>query len=227
MKANYLIVLPLLGLISINSVHAEEPRVVEEPQKNPDDRSKVESWYFNLGMSYVRNGYGKSAQSAVSAFNTVSSNSTSLSLALGLEIGVYFPITNTIALGITDSGLVDVYVSSGVSSSLSSTQRTLSISQSFIGPSAQFFLSGDFIGSGFYVRTDAGLSYFQIANETKVGTTTTKSDDFEFGYGFQGGIGYGIPTSPGARILLDALYSYRSSASYSSGALTIGISMLF
>jgi hypothetical protein len=227
MKITHILVLSSLAIAPLYPVHAEEQAKTEEPAKNPDDRSKVESWYVNLGLNYVRNGYGKDAKTVVDLFNSVSSNSTSLSLALGLDIGVYFPITNTIALGIIDNAIADAYSATGVSSSFSSVSRSLTIAQGFIGASAQYFLSGDYIGKGFYVRTDAGVSYFQVSAESTVGGATVKGSDSEVGYGFQGGVGYGIPTSPGARVLLDALYSYRATSHYSSGSLTAGVSILF
>ena len=77
------------------------------------------------------------------------------------------------------------------------------------------------IGQGFFFRADAGAAKFSIVADG-LGNSTS-----DWGWGGLVGGGFGIPITPGTRILFNVNYSIRHVEGESVGALEFSIGGLF
>lgn len=137
---------------------------------------------------------------------------------IGFDVAAYIPLpgSNNTIVGIDASGALDSYTYPGFlweSASITMTHALLSLSSMY------FFKE---IGSGLFVRADAGLSRLQVDVSDIFMEFEATSD---FGIGFLIGIGIAFPTSYSAKVLLNVDYSSRrvEGEDYKILGLNIGV----
>lgn len=100
---------------------------------------------------------------------------------------------------------------------ISGASEYVSIRQHLMAASIMHFY-GDEIGSGFYVRGDAGIAILRI--ESDIASPVVKDE----GIGVLAGIGYGLPLSEDTRLLFGLSFKYNKigGRDYRSTVFTIG-----
>ena len=120
-------------------------------------------------------------------------------------------------LGVIINAVGDSYEISG---------NKVSIYQYLYSASGMYFF-GPNIGSGFFLRGDAGVAQYAISYSGPSSTGSTISDKSKAGFGILAGGGYAIPISPETRMLINANLAHRSADSEKVNTVSVTVGLLF
>lgn len=172
-----------------------------------------ESWYANFGLGFVNFKHPSEVEQVISAIDSLPGITRS-QFAMDL-LGVYFPVAPTTAVGFAiDTESDQLSDASG---------NSLSLNTSLFGFSAMHFL-GHEIGEGVFFRGDIGAAKAEVVSQFGNTRTVFASDS---GSGILLGVGYGIPISAGARILLSLEFANKNINGYSYGATRTIVSIFW
>ncbi len=95
----------------------------------------------------------------------------------------------------------------------------MQINQYLLSFSAMHFVGRE-IGDGFFLRGDAGLAWMAV-------DSTSGNAESDMGVGILLGCGYGIPVTPGTRILLNLNYAIRKVEGDTIKTVNVSVGGLF
>ncbi len=185
---------------------------LRDDESEMDGKNKLESWYTHWGLGYANISYPSPLNRQLEVLaeqDGVSHASVSVDL-----FGFYWPLSEQTILGGTANAFGDAYAVDG---------ETLSIGGATIAVSAMHFVM-DRIGSGFFVRADAGPSSLRVERSDGFRTVSVDSNT---GFGWLAGGGYGLPVSAGTRLLLHVNYASRQIDGETFSNWAISVSGLF
>jgi len=181
------------------------------PEETTSQSNRLESWYTNWGLGYAGIGYPSNTESAL---NSLAAQDGVSHAAVSLDfLSFYLRRGEHTLLGGGINAFGDAYSVDG---------ESFSVGGSTIGLSAMHFLT-DRIGKGFFLRADAGPAQIRVKSSSGLGSV----DHSESGFGFLVGGGYGVPVSPGTRLLLNANYASRSIEGETYSTFNLSVSGLF
>jgi len=179
------------------------------PVKSYAGDNKLESWYAYWGLGYADIKYPTELDNLLTWVEKQPGVSH-LSLCFD-GLGFYFPRGPRTITGFVINTWGDRYEINNESMQLNGYLFSLSF---------MHFLNHR-IGRGFFIRGDAGAAKFSIVSD---GLGSSSSD---WGWGGLVGGGFGIPITPGTRLLFNINYSIRHVEGESVGALEISVGGLF
>jgi hypothetical protein len=165
--------------------------------------SRNESWYTYWGLGFSRPSYSGVAGEKV---DQLRDNKNVSNFGLNADLaGFYWPVNNhQTAVGFVANIISDRYALEN-NEGIQITQYSLNLS------GMHFF--GANIGSGLFLRADAGVGAFVSSynepTQDKNGTVIN-SRSSSAGFNALGGVGYAVPVSQGARLLIAANYSFHT-----------------
>ena len=204
----------LVGQIAVTSL-LDEYDFKESKRSNQEYPSRNEHWYTYWGVGGAHFDYNDpDLEKTLSDLESISSVER---IPLSVDLfGFYWPFRIHTIIGFVVSSAADGYTETTTNSQFTIYQFTYSLS------TMHFF--GANIGSGFFLRGDAGLSLFSIDSTGPEGSYTAES---EGGYGILAGGGYAWAFSKGTRMLFNTNYSIRKEKSEMYGTTSFSVGFLF
>ena len=170
----------------------------------------LESWYCNLGLDFTDVSYPSYLNDKIDAMEELPGHDRT---RLGIDVGIYFPVSQRMLLGGAISGSAD-------SNDSDEENTSLDINQYLLGVSGQYYI-GRQVGHGFFLRSDVGAAWTALSADEE------EAEDSETGVGFLVGAGYSLPVTSGSRIALQAAHTVRRIDGETYQNTTIGLRILF
>jgi hypothetical protein len=173
---------------------------------NQPAHATPEDWYWTFGLGYAFSHYPSDVEESIDPIKEAGASH----FPVAYDLGFYWP-------SIDDHSVVGVSLHGSTNSYTYDDYNNVSVQQSGVYASYLRFFGSE-MGSGFFLRGDAGLSLLLYNLD---GSSATSSNT---GLGLNAGAGYGFKLSEKTRLILLGVYSYRrvNDGNYTDFTLTIG-----